>query len=250
MIDIHCHLPFKVSDGPENIDQSIAIMKCAAAAGTTYINAVSHMGGSRQDRDRAVAELRPYAEELGITLHSGCEYDFLHFRTNLKGREICFIGPDSRYVLIDLRSGVVPYNAPRQIEELLEDDIKVIIVHPEMLFGGYQLRALEQMFDAGAIFQINASSLAGNCGSEPKSTAIKCIEAGIVHLVASDAHRGDGHRRWAMDEAREFIRRRYSASLCKLLFETNPRLLLENQAPTPTGKVTPRSFLSRLFNRN
>ena len=248
MIDIHCHLPFKVSDGPEDIRQSIAILESAASAGTTYINAVSHMGGSREACDRAVNELRPYAEKLGVTLHSGCEYDFLHFRTNLQDG-ICFAGPESRYVLVDLRSGTVPYYAPQQISELLADGINVIIVHPEMLFSWQQSKAMKQMLDAGAIFQINASSIAGTCGSEPKKTAFKCIENGMAHLIASDAHRPAGTRRWAMAEAKDILQKRYGNELCDLLFEVNPRLVLENKSPIQTGRQKPRTIFSGWFGR-
>ena len=248
MIDLHCHLPFKVSDGPEDIRQSIAIMEAAAAAGTTYINAVSHMGGHREARERAILELRPHAEKLGITLHSGCEYDFFHFRAKIKD-EICFAGPESRYVLIDLRAGVVPYHAAQQISELMCDNINVVIVHPEMLFDWRQVKAMEQMIEAGAVFQLNATSIAGSCGREAAKTAFKCIENGMAHLVASDAHRPEGMRRWAMAEARDILLKRYGEELCELLFEVNPQRILANQPPIPTGRQTPPSLLDRLFRR-
>jgi len=230
VIDLHCHLPFGVSDGPKSIEDSRRMLESAARAGVTHITAVAHYGKYFDEVCRAVEELRPDAAKLGITLHPAFEYDYLHLE-NTKREELRFIGPESRYILVDFNRERIPYAAPMRLFELSEQEIGIIIVHPEKLFDRSALPLLKQFAEGSIALQINALSLLPEAPSHVRKMARALLDKGLVHAVASDAHRPEGHRRYLMSEARKVVCDLYGEALAAQLFEENPARLLQNLPP-------------------
>ena len=230
MIDLHCHLPFALSDGPETEADALALLERAAAGGATYLNAVIHAGSGESELPRVVAALAGRAAELGVTLHPGVEYDGLNCLFAATS-PLFTVGEKSPFVLVDMRSSRVPFQAPQQVSELSARGIRVVIVHPEVLFDPSQLPMLRRLADADAVMQLNAASLLPDAPAPVRGMARRCLEAGLCDLVASDAHRVDGHRRWCLDEAREAIRQQYGDAAATVLFETNPARLLAGRGP-------------------
>ena len=148
MIDLHCHLPFGVSDGPKSIDESLAILRQAAGEGVTHITATAHYGQYYAAVCAAVEELKPEAERLGVSLYPAMEYDYVHL-DEVSPDKLVFVGPESRYILLDFHRYRVPYSAPMRLFELQSQDISIIIVHPEKLFGTDMLPFLRNFSDAG-----------------------------------------------------------------------------------------------------
>ena len=230
MIDLHCHLPFHISDGPKSFEDALAMLRRAAESGVTSITAVAHYGKYFDAVAAAVEKLRPEAEKLGVELYPAFEYDYLHFE-NVAVEDLHFIGPESRYVLVDFNRERIPYAAPMRLFELAEQDVGIIVVHPEKLFSESALPTLQQLTGGNSALQINATSLLPESPSFRRKMAHLLLRKGMVHAVASDAHRPDGHRRYAMGEARKIITETYGESLARLLFETNPARLLKNLPP-------------------
>lgn len=230
MIDLHCHLPFALSDGPETEEEALELLERAAAGGATYVNAVIHAGSGESELPRVVAALAKRAAELGVTLHPGVEYDGLSC-LSAAAAPLFTVGEKSPFVLVDMRSSKVPFQAPQQVSELSARGIRVVIVHPEVLFDPSQLPMLRRLADADAVMQLNAASLLPDAPAPIRSMARRCMESGLCDLVASDAHRAGGHRRWCLDEAREAIRQQYGEAAATILFETNPARLLAGRGP-------------------
>ena len=107
----------------------------------------------------------------------------------------------------------------------------MVIVHPEVLFDVSQLPMLRRLADADAVMQLNAGSLLPDAPASIRTMARRCMESGLCSLVASDAHRAGGHRRWCLDEARELVLREYGETAAAILFETNPARLLAGRGP-------------------
>ena len=230
MIDLHCHLPFGISDGPETLEDSLKILRSAADAGVTHITAVAHYNKHFDKVESAVEALRPEAEKLGVGLFPSFEYDYIHLE-EVKVDDMRFIGPESRYILVDFNRTHIPFSAPMRLRELLEQEIGIVIVHPEKLFGKDMLPMLKVFSEGGVTIQINASSLTKEAAPPTRKMAHLLLRKGLVHVVASDAHRPDGHRRYLMREAREVVAKRYGAKVAELLFEVNPGRLLKDQTP-------------------
>ena len=231
MIDIHCHLPFGISDGPEDIGTSLTILRSAAAEGVKFVNCVAHYKrGSFPRVCAAVEALKEEAAKLGVELNPGFEYDFVHL-DELKAEELRFIAPGSHSILIDFNRSNIPYSAPMRLRELMEQEIGIVIVHPEKLFGPDMLPMLKKFSEGGITIQVNATSLTRDASAPTRKMAELLLRKGLVHVVASDAHRPNGRRRYAMLEAREIVARRYGDKVAELLFEVNPGRLLQDQPP-------------------
>ena len=230
MIDLHCHLPFGISDGPKTMEDSLKILRSAADAGVTHITAVAHYNQHFDKVEEAVEALRPEAEKLGIELFPSFEYDYIHLE-EVKVDAMRFIGPESRYILVDFNRERIPYAAPMRFFELIEQGVGIVVVHPEKLFSRHALPLLKKFSEGGIALQINALSLLPEAGSTRRGMAHWLIRHGLVHAVASDAHRPEGHRRYVMKEARKIVADTYGEELAEQLFEENPERLLRNLTP-------------------
>ena len=250
MIDLHCHLPFGISDGPKCIEDSLRILRCAAETGVTHITAVSHYNKHFDKVASAVEALKPEAERLGVELFPSFEYDYIHLE-DVKVDEMRFIGPDCRYILVDFNRERIPYAAPMRFFELIEQGVGIVVVHPEKLFTRHELPLLKKFSEGGIALQINASSLMRGVPSSYRKMAHWLLRHGLVHAVASDAHRPEGHRRYLMSEARKIITDTYGDELAQLLFEENPARLLQNLTPVDAPEFPSRweRFRRRWFGR-
>lgn len=230
MIDIHCHLAARISDGPDSIEDSAAMLKQAAADGVTHITVAAHYGKYLDDLKDATGRLSEEAAKLGITLHPTFEYDFVHL-DEVKPEEMQFIGPNCRYILLDFHRSNLPYSAPMRLFELMESNIGIVIVHPEKLFRTDMIPKLQQFADGGAVLQINAVSFLSDSPPRVRKMVHQLMRKGLVQVVASDAHRKAGFRRYAMAEARKVVEKTYGAQTAELLFDINPARLLEDKPP-------------------
>ena len=231
MIDLHCHLPVHLSDGPKDFGTAVRMLEQMAASGVRHVVAVSHFDPKLEDRlDSAVAALQPEAERCGITLDAAFEYDFSQISTGLKLRTL---SPQSRYLLVDFCCYQLPFSARDMLESLEREGYHVIFVHPERLFSPSKLPDLEKLHQLGACFQINAISLLPEASAPVRRMARVMLRRGLVDVVASDAHRDTGRRRPCMGEAFAWLARKYTQKKADLLCQVNPQRLLENKPPLP-----------------
>jgi protein-tyrosine phosphatase len=95
------------------------------------------------------------------------------------------------------------------VAELRRRGFGVLLAHPERspTFAG-DGRRLGRLVSLGASAQVTAGSLAGRFGEPVRRTAARMLEAGLVHVIASDAH--DPVRRSPdLHLADEWLRARY-----------------------------------------
>ena len=230
MIDIHCHLPVNISDGPETIEDAVAMLEKAAADGVTYITAVSHYGKYLDQLKDSVAHLQKEADRFGITLHPAFEYDYVHL-DEVKTADLQFIGPRSSYILLDFHRSNIPFSAPMRLCELVEENVSIVIVHPEKLFGPDSLPMLQHFVDGGMVLHVNALSFLPDAPSSVRKMAHLLMRKGLVQVVASDAHRKTGLRRYVMAEARRIVAKKYGEEIAEMIFEINPSRILEDRPP-------------------
>ena len=231
MYDIHCHLPFDISDGPSERSESVEMLRIAAEAGVTGINAVAHFGNYLRELQDRIEVLRPEAEALGITLHAGFEYDFSDLAECGDDPRLVTVSDCSRYVLIDFCSSNLPYFAGMKFYQLAGRGYRFIIVHPEVLFTRHDLKQLSELQRQNAVIQLNASSFLPESAPAVRNLAHDLIRCGLAQAVASDAHRATGRRRNALPEARAAVSRRHGTEVAELLFDLNPQRLWENLHP-------------------
>src|SRR5438874_3468743 len=195
MIDIHHHCLPGVDDGPRTMAESVDLCRMAADDGIDTIVATPHvLRGRWQNTTRATLEeiAAKLREKVGESprILMGSEYFFGHDVAEVlaAGNSIIPLA-GSRYVLIEFASHTVPPMVDQPFYRLQLDGWTPVIAHPERnaIFRA-KPELLASLVRLGAKTQVTAASLLGDFGSEARSAAFDWIAAGMVHVVASDAH--------------------------------------------------------------
>jgi protein-tyrosine phosphatase len=134
MVDIHSHILWGLDDGPETLDESLAMLRMAADCGTTDIVATPH-ANSRYNFDPAVITSR--IEELGSypglpRIHRGCDFHLsaLNIEDALQNPAKYTIN-FGRYLMVELPEMFSPDSIARVLRSLSSQDMLPVITHPE-----------------------------------------------------------------------------------------------------------------------
>ena len=192
-----------IDDGPRDIEGSIDMARASLASGVGVLVATPHL---RSDfPDVHVAELARYCHSLRDALrHHGVQQEIvcgaevsLSWAMNATDEELVLAsyGQRGRDLLIETPPGSVE-GLPRLLYELRRKGFRITLAHPERnqeLQRKYAL--LEDLAHQGVLLQINAESLiASPRGSSAARLARHLCLAGLVHAMASDAHRASSWR--------------------------------------------------------
>ncbi|MEA2154073.1 MAG: protein-tyrosine phosphatase, partial [Solirubrobacteraceae bacterium] len=172
MIDLHCHPLPGVDDGPASTEESLALLRGAAAAGTRTIVATPHVSaefpGTRAEAvGEAVRALQAAADAAGIDVRllAGAEVELLH-REMLQAGELPRLRlGDGPYALVEL-----PFTATAAFAESLlahYDDVQpAVLAHPERCRAFHDDPDLAgRLVDRGLLVQLTAGSIAGDYGA-------------------------------------------------------------------------------------
>ena len=85
---------------------------------------------------------------------------------------------------------------------------------------------LDNYVSRGIQVQINSGSITGMYGMEAKKTALRLLEQGLVHYVASDAH-SDRTRSPDLSKAAKIVERKFGSRVREDLFTSNPMKLIK-----------------------
>jgi len=195
VIDLHCHVLPGIDDGPETIEGSIALARAAAAAGTRTIVATPHVNARyRNDAAtiaRLTAELNRSLDAEGVPLNvlSGAEIAVTSVveidPPQLDGLALGGGG----WLLVEPPFTPIVTGLENIVFSLQHSGYRIVLAHPERCPAFHRDRAmLESMIWAGVVTSITAGSLVGHFGGEVRRFALRLVEDGMAHNVASDAH--------------------------------------------------------------
>jgi protein-tyrosine phosphatase len=197
MIDTHCHLLWRIDDGPKTAIASMDLARSLVRQGVSAVLCTPHYS-ARFPTSHAVAgdrleELRRDLAALGIPLQTmlGAE---IHFRLALSG-PLEEIGERSigGFAIVELEGTATAATPVAVHGRLAEVGLVPIFAHPERSaavradFGG-----LDEARADGALLQVLASSLAHRRGSSVADGAWALLDTGRADLFASDAHGATG----------------------------------------------------------
>ena len=230
MIDIHSHILPGLDDGSESLEESVEMLRQAAAAGTADIVASPH---ANQDYafdplvvERKIGELQAAAGDAP-RIHYGCD-----FHLTLENIDDALRSPgkysiDHRgYLLVEFSDFLIPKTTGQIFARMMHVGLRPIVTHPERnQLLQRRLPELEAWVAQGAHLQVTAQSFLGRFGKTAKECAHELMGRGLVHFVASDAH--DTKRRTtALDESRQYVDERFGPEAGLRMFEENPRAVL------------------------
>ncbi|MBV9303330.1 MAG: exopolysaccharide biosynthesis protein [Acidobacteriaceae bacterium] len=249
MIDIHSHVLPGVDDGARTLEESVEMLRLAAASGTTDIVATPHASPEFTfDSQRVRSFYRELSDKCKafISLHLGCDFhlSYANLVDALRAPQKYTIN-QGKYLMVELPELVAFGSVREGLNQLIRAGITPIITHPERNMSLQHKRdELLRWVKDGCLVQVTAQSFLGRFGPAAKNSAEKLMNAELVHFIASDAH-DCVDRTPDLSAAYKYISSKYSPERAELLFISNPFCVLHGE---PVSSNLPReSKISTLF---
>jgi len=240
-VDVHCHCLPNVDDGPQSLEESLALCRALVEDNIGLVVATPHQLGrfeTRTDAQRICDGVQRLNRELSrrglhLTVLGGAEVRLdERICTLLANGEILTLANQRRHVLLEL-----PHDVFIDVEPLLHAlaaaGITAILAHPER--NASLLRhphALSRWLAYGVHLQLTAGSVVGSFGGQAEEAAWELLARGWVDIVASDAHDTRESRPY-MKEAFAGIREEFDPELAHLLCIENPLRVTNGQRLIP-----------------
>jgi protein-tyrosine phosphatase len=197
LIDLHCHILPGIDDGALDIRDSTGLARQAAADGIEAICATPHI---RHDHDVRIDDLEGRVESLNrhlrgegipVTVLSGGEVAETAVE-DLSEEELATVAlGDGRWVLLEPAPGPLGESLERRVEHLGERGHRALIAHPERHLSADMHERIARVIALGALVQATADFFL----REQTAAGMRALaEAGLVHVLSSDAHSSHGGR--------------------------------------------------------
>lgn len=222
MIDWHCHILPGLDDGPDSMEESLAMARLLAAAGYTHVCCTPHRirgmyetrAGQMREKLAALQDTLD-REAVALTLVSGMEYHLDEFFIEDFDVEPVPLGTSKR-VLVETPANAAPQLLRQNVFHLVRSGYEPLFAHPErhaFLAPPYRppgsmlsrLQAwfvdqpaedgeriagtlLEELQRMGCSFQGNLGSVGGYYGALVRHQEARLREAGLYACYGSDGH--------------------------------------------------------------
>lgn len=238
-IDIHNHCTWGIDDGIPTKEACQLLFEQAKEDGIQAIIATPHFIPGRQKKEDVkemalrMQEAYQLAQSMGIDYFAGCEvflnYDFLEMIDN----KWFFPLANSHYVLCEFNVREKLKDSTQVEDRLYELIIRgytPVVAHVERYFHtGIDLERVQKWIDMGCKIQVNRTSLLGDQGKQIQKNALQLLQAKMVHVVASDAHRTEGTRICQLSDAYEMLCKKCGEDNARLLVRDNPLHIIRNE---------------------
>jgi protein-tyrosine phosphatase len=190
VIDLHCHILPGIDDGAEDLADSAAMARQAAADGIEAVCATPHI---RHDHDvrihelaDRVAALNAELDDVGVSVRviAGGEVAETVV-AGLADRELETVALGGRWILLEPAAGPLGASLLEAAELLRSRGYRSLLAHPERHPSADMAERLEELVAAGSLVQATAATLAEGPASE---VLVGLARRGLVHVLGSDAH--------------------------------------------------------------
>jgi len=237
MIDLHCHILPGVDDGAKTIEDSVAMARMAADAGTTKIVATPHMNHPQFHVPGPLAKTK-LAEVRAAVLAAKIPVEIvlageIHWSSDIEKQlaagELLPYCAEHRYILFELPMSHVPHATREVTWKLQLAGVFPVLAHPERNMDFERDPDLiHQYRDAGVPCQITAMSLTGDFGRKARKLAERWLAEGAIDLLASDGHSTRSRPPTLADAAR-IVRKQAGATVEDWLTNEVPRRILAGE---------------------
>lgn len=231
MIDLHCHILPGVDDGALDVRDSAGLARQAAADGIEAICATPHI---RHDHDVRIEEVEGRVEALNRHLRGeGIPVEVLGggevAETAVEGlseEELARVSLGAgRWILLEPAPGPLGESLERRVEHLAERGHRSLIAHPERHLSEDMFERMAALVGAGALIQATADFF---LREQMAKGMLAMAEAGLVHVLSSDAHSSHGGRPAKLSAAFERLAAiEPAATHLNWMRETAPRQIVE-----------------------
>jgi protein-tyrosine phosphatase len=206
MIDLHCHILPGVDDGALDLRDSLAMGRQAVNDGIERICATPHI---RHDHDVRIEEVDDRVAKLNAALSDeGLPVEVLRggevAETAVEGlseEELSRVALGAGgWILLEPAPGPLTDTLIARVGHLAERGHRTLIAHPERHLSADMYERIAALIAEGALVQATADFFLG----ERFADGMRMLaEAGLVHVLSSDAHSSHGGRPVHMREAFE-----------------------------------------------
>ncbi len=245
MIDIHCHLLPGMDDGPANMDESLAMIRLAAADGISGALCTPHWHpmlwpNERGDIESAVdaLRLRLQSEAIAFDVWPGSELSLDgDLEAGLAGGRLATLNKGA-WVLLELPGAFPPAGIDDFLLRFIHSGRRIVLAHPERYpFILRDPARLQAWVERGVAVQITAASLLGRLGPEVAALCRLLLEHRLVHFLASDGH-GVQNRRPLLREAWAAAGEIVGPDDSLRLVKTHPQAIIRDE-PLPLADFAP-----------
>jgi len=226
-----------MDDGPATLEESLAMVRLAAHAGTKEIVATVHASRSRPYApalaQRRWEELQHLCRDL-IRIHRACEVELSEemIRPVLE-QPARYTIAGSRYLLVELPDDAAPKQMEPLLKQLLAAGLRPILTQPELHPAlARDPRRLKRWLQTGVLVQVGAGSLSGSFGSIPAGRAAEILKRGLAHFVASGGHNIQA-RPPRLDAVRLQLIGEYPVEFVEQLLLEHPQAVIEDRDLEP-----------------
>ena len=259
--DIHCHILPGIDDGAKDLQQSLRMARIAVADGiTTLVATPHHLNGVYRNPAGAIRAAVQHlqaaldAEGLPLQLLAGSELHLVpELPAALAAGEALTVGDLGHAVLVELPVHSIPVGSEQILQQIQRLGLVPIVAHPERNTElRHQPERLADWVAMGCLAQVTAQSCTGLFGPLVESAARHMIQSGLIHFVASDAHR-DLRRIPQISPACAQLSTWTNPTVAELIGSRFPALLAAGQIPDlqvlgealPTPAARPRPWWRR-----
>ena len=196
MIDLHTHVLPGVDDGARTLGEARAMALDLASQGVTVLAATPHVRDdfptTPEAMEEAVAEVRAdfEANRVPVDVVHGAEVD-LSLLWVIPPEELrrLTIAQTGRYLLLEFPYRGWPFALDSAVKRLVGLGVTPLLAHPERN-PEVQDRPerVHDIVEAGALVQVTAASLEGSRDRAAQAAALRLLDLGLVHVLASDSH--------------------------------------------------------------
>jgi protein-tyrosine phosphatase len=237
VIDTHCHLLWRIDDGPSSpmasvdlaramVEQGVDVALCTPHYSTRFPTRTSATRARFEELGRSLAELGvrlriALAAEVSSKLALSVPVEELRARS---------IGG---FVVVELEPGAAAQVPVLVADRLRRARLTVVFAHPERCRSvRLDPAGLDDARAGGALVQVVASCLVGRWGRDVAQCGWSLLDTGRVDLLASDAHSATG----SVQRLREVVERvglRYGREIVEQLTVRTPAEILSLE---PAGR--------------
>ena len=202
MRDMHCHILPGVDDGAQTLQESLAMLSAARAAGITEIVCTPHCRDPYFDYDAmwdAFELLKSHAD--GFPLSMGFEVNHTKLMELGYGWIDHLAFDETDEFLLELNTRCTPAmfdDYERDVFAIQARGYQVIIAHPERYHAIQDDISLAQrLIDMGCVLQCSCDFIAGGRLGDEKKPAKKLFREGMYTYLGSDAHNPEHYKLYA-----------------------------------------------------
>jgi protein-tyrosine phosphatase len=233
MVDLHCHILPGIDDGPETIEESMAMAESAIADGITHVVATPHSNNRFSFDFACVRRLRDELQAgIGdrLKLATGCDFHLNPENLDsLRKDASLYCINQHDYLLVEFNEFSIPPSMDQTLHEIQLAGVRPVITHPERngILRAHPER-LKKWVRQGCFVQVTGGAITGSFGLRSQKDALQWIGEGLIHFVASDAH-NTRSRPLRLNPAYAAVVAQFGEEKARALFLENPLAAFEGR---------------------